>query len=298
LLVLLAAVCAGFVALAARLRARSQSPRELLARLPSEDALLLYIDFSALRQAGLLRLFEGSDLLQEPEYQAFKAGSGFDYLHDLDWALASLGPVGSYFLLAGRFQWDTLISYVTQQGGVCYNTLCRVPGSTPERRISFYPVGSRLMALAVDKDESGAVRLGQRHPGIRPTAWPAQPVWLFVPATRLHQTEALPASVRLVARTLGSTDGILLAAGPRSGQFEVSLEIDCRTGQEAAALAAQLRQVTTALGQALAAENKQPDPRDLSGVLAAGVFESRDREVHGRWPLPRAFLEALVGGSQ
>lgn len=298
LLLLLAAVCAGLIALAARLRARSQSPRELLARLPAEDALIVYIDFSGLRQAGLLRLFEGSDLLQEPEYQAFRAGSGFDYLRDLDWALASLGPAGSYFLLAGRFKWDTLTRYVTQQGGSCYNMLCRVRGSTPERRISFYPVGPRLMALAVEKEEYGVLRLRQHHPGTRPAAWPAQPVWMLVPATRLRHTETLPASVRLVARALGSTEGVLLAAGSRGDHLEVSLEIACRTGPEAAALAAQLRQLTAALGQMLAAENKQPDPRDLSGVLIGGVFESRDRTVLGRWPLPHAFLEALAGGSR
>lgn len=297
LLLLIAAVCAGIIALAAHLRARSQSPRQLLARLPAQDAVLLYIDFEALRQAGVLRLFEGSDLLQEPEYKAFKVGSGFDYLRDLDWVTASLGPAGSYFLLYGRFGWNTLSSYVTQQGGVCYNTFCRVPGSTPDRKISFFPIGPRLIGLAVEKDEYGALRLAQRHPGTRPAVWPAQPVWLFVPASRVQQTEGLPASARLVARALASTEGVLLAAGPRSGQFEVSLEVACRTGQEAAALAAQLRQVTALLGRAIAAESKQPDPRDLSGVLTAGVFESRDHAVHGRWPLPGAFLEALAGGS-
>ena len=298
LLLLLAAVCAGIIALAARWRSRQHSATQLLARLPAEDAVVLYIDFAALRQAGVLRILEGSDLIQEPEYRAFREGSGFDYLRDLDWVLASLGPEGSYFLLRGRFRWSTLNRYVTQQGGTCRYAFCRVPGSAPDRRISYFPVASNLLALGVGRDAYAAYRLQEPNPGTRPGTWPAQPAWFFVPATRLRRTEALPSGARLLAQALEATEGVLLSAGLRGQQMEVALEVACRSGQDAEALASQLRQITALLRESIAAEKKQPDPRDLSGVLTSGVFESKERTVYGRWPLERTFLEAMAGGAQ
>ena len=298
LLLLLTALCAGVIALVAHFRARFQSRLEMLARLPAKNAVLFHIDFAALRQAGLLAILEGSDPFQEPEYRAFREGSGFDYLRDLDWVLAAVGPEGAYFLLRGRFDWNALTAYVTQQGGACYNTLCRVPGSTPERRISYCPLQPNLMALAVASDEYAATYLLNRNPGLRPAVWPERPVWVFVPAARLQQLDALPASARLLAQALEATEGLLLALGSRAGQLEISLEASCRTAPDAAALAGQLRRLTALLGQTIAAENKPPDPRDLSGVLTAGLFDSRERTVTGRWPVPRAFLEGLAGGAR
>ncbi len=293
---MLVGICAGIVALAAHFRARSQSRRGLLARLPAENAVVLHIDFAALRQAGLLSLLETSDPFQEPEYRAFRAGSGFDYLRDLDWVLGAIGPSGAYFLLRGRFEWNTLAGYVTRQGGICYNTRCRVPGSAPDRTISYFPLQPTLMALAVSRDAYAADRLMNRNPGSRPAAWPDWPVWLFVPAGRMRPPAALPASARPLAQALEVTDGLLLAAGPRDGEFEIELEAACRSAPDAAALAAQLHRLTALLGQSIAAENKQPDPRDLSGVLTGGIFQSRGRTVLGRWPVPRAFLETVAGG--
>lgn len=290
--------CAGIVALVALLRARAQSRTALLERLPAEDAILLYIDFTALRQAGLLSLLESSDPLQEPEYRAFRAGSGFDYLRDLEWVLGASGPAGTYFLLQGRFDWNRLNAYVTRQGGVCYNTLCRVAGSAPDRRISYCPLQPRLMALAVARDEFAALRLLRRNAGSRPAAWPNWPVWLFVPAGRVRSLEAVPASARPLAQALEASDGLLLAAGSQAGELEITLQAPCRSAPEAALLAAQLQRLTAMLRQSLAAEKKPPDPRDLSGVLTVGSFQARDRLVSGRWPVPRAFLEALAGGGR
>lgn len=290
-------VCAAIVALVAHFRNRFQSTHELLARLPADEAVILSIDFAALRRAGVLRIFEGSDLLQEPEYQAFKAGSGFDYLRDLDWVLASLGPGGSYFMLRGRFDWNSLSDYVTRQGGACYNSFCRASGSAPDRKISYFPLQSDVMALAIAKDEYAASQLLSRRPGTRPAAWRAEPVWFFIPASRLRQTEAWPAGARSFAGALGASEGILLLAGPRGNRWEVVLEVTCRSSQEASELAGQLGKLTALLREMMARENKPPDPRHLSGLLTAGVFDAKGGTVHGRWPLERAFLEALAGGA-
>jgi len=297
LLLLLGALCAGILALVGHLRTRAHSPGELLARLPAQDAVVLCIDFAALRQAGLPRVFEGSDLVQEPEYRAFREGTGFDYLRDLEWLAASFQPEASYFLLRGRFNWGMLADYVTLQGGTCYNSFCRVAGSTPSRKISYYPVGPSLMALAVSEDESAVEQLMRSGQSTRPTARSAQPLWLFIPASRLRQTQGVPAHARLLAQALADSEGVLLAAGPRDAEVDLSLEATCGAPQQAAALASQLRQLTALLVETIAAERRQPDPRDLSGLLAAGAFESKDRVVYGRWPVPRAFLQSLAGGT-
>lgn len=296
MLLLLVALCAGIVVLVSYLRARGQSRGQLLARLPAGDAVLVQIDFAALRQAGLLSILEASELAQEPEYRAFREGSGFDYLRDLDWVLASFGPAGAYFLLHGRFDWNALTAYVTRQGGTCYNTFCRVPGSAPDRKISYFPLQPGLMALAVSSDGYAAERLLVSRGARRAAPPPDRPLWLLIPASRLRQLEALPTSAKGFVQALEATEGLLLSAGGRDGQFEVFLDASCRTAPEAAALAGQLRRLTALVAEALAAEKKPPDPRDLTGVLTAGHFESQGRAVLGRWPLPRAFLEAMAGG--
>jgi hypothetical protein len=47
----------------------------------------------------------------------------------------------------------------------------------------------------------------------------------------------------------------------------------------------------------MAHEHQQPDPADLSAVLVAGSFRRDDRRVYGQWPIARAFVDAVTGGS-
>ena len=62
-------------------------------------------------------------------------------------------------MVKGRFDWNSLQSYAREQGGTCRNALCRMNGSTPERRISFFPLRPDLMGLAVSPDDSAAIDL-------------------------------------------------------------------------------------------------------------------------------------------
>jgi hypothetical protein len=297
LLVLLCAVCAGVIGVVWTLRSWRLSADELMKRLPADNAVLLYIDFAALRRAGVLQLFEGSEVIQEPEYRAFKVGTGLDYQRDLNSALVSLSPQGHYLIVRGRFDWSRLGEWVTEQGGTCYNSSCRVRGSAPDRNVSFFPLQPDLMALAVSKDTFGADLLLTRKSGGRPASFPGQPVWAFVSAGALRQADKLPPSARMFAQALEASDGILLAAEPRGVRWELRLEVACRSAQDAATLAAHLEKVTLLLREAILREGKQPDPRDLSGVLTAGVFERKERLVYGRWPLERVFLESLARGT-
>ncbi len=98
-------------------RARTLAPAELMRRLPAKDALVLAIDFGALRKTGVLDLLDGSKAGQEPEYEKFIADTDFNYRQDLDYVLAAFGPTGKYILAKGRFDWKALRAYVFKQGG-------------------------------------------------------------------------------------------------------------------------------------------------------------------------------------
>jgi hypothetical protein len=45
----------------------------------------------------------------------------------------------------------------------------------------------------------------------------------------------------------------------------------------------------------IAKEGAKPGRGDLATVLLEGTFRQEQRRVLGRWPIDRAFLEALAG---
>jgi len=269
----------------------------MLQRLPPQDATVLFADFDTLRRGGLLKLL-ASKTPEEPDYQTFVRATGFDYRTDLDMVAASFSNNGEYFVVKGRFDWKKLRAYAEAQGGSCQRNICRMPGSTPERRISFLPLQSNLMALAVSTDSFAASRLVEGTAGIvQPLDPPRDPVWLSISAESLKTANQLPAGSRFFAAALASADKILLSLGPQGEQLEARLAVTCRTSADAIALAAQLQHATVLVRNLIAQENQKPDPKDLSGVLTAGVFEQSGRRVIGRWPLPSVFLESLAGGT-
>ena len=270
----------------------------MLRRLPAQKAIVLFLDFDTLRRGGILKLLSPSKTTEEPEYQAFVRATDFEYRRDLDLAAASFSNDGEYFVIKGRFDWKKLEDYAISQGGACAKHLCRMPGSAPARKISFYPLRSNLMALAVSDDGFAATRLqNPQAEVVQPLEPPRDPVWLSVPAGSLNGAGQLPSDTRMFATALASADKILLSLGPQGQQFEARLAVTCRTSEEANALAGQLQHATSLLRDTIARENQKPSPKDLSGVLTAGVFEQAGRSVLGRWPLAPAFLESLAEGT-
>ncbi len=272
------------------------APASLITRLPVEDATVLYVDFDALRRGGILQLANRAKVTEEPDYQAFVSSTGFDYKSDLDAAAAAFRPDGDFFTVRGRFDWKKLQAYAQSQGGSCYNDLCRLPGSTPNRQISFLRLEAGVMALAVSPDAMAASRLSGKATPQPAQNLPRQPLWLSVPSAALRRLEGLPGGTRLLAKAMEDSENILLSAGPQGTQYEARVEVTCRNDQDAAALGAQLERITSLLRDAIAREKRQPDPNDLSGVLTGGVFEHTGRRVMGRWPIASGFLETLAGG--
>jgi hypothetical protein len=281
LIAAVAAVCVVSIGGVALFRARDLKPAALLKRLPRGEALIVYVDFDALRRAGFLQLLYGTKVGTEPEYESFVRKTQFDYRKDLDAALVSFAPDGKFLLLKGRFDWKS------------YNSLCQMAGSAPERQISFFPVQSGLMALAVSADDGAALRMNSAAPGPDEEV-PDAPVWLSIPPSFLKSSSNLPDGARMFARGMERAESVTVGFAPQGGRITARLNVRCRNAQDATDIAAQLTGATTLLQTMIAREHQRPNPADLSGVLAAGSFRGEGRLVVGYWPIDQAFVESVL----
>src|SRR5260370_27567007 len=270
------------------------SPESILARLPSDNGTVLSIDFASLRRSGILDLLSGPVVDQEPEYKAFVEKTAFDYRRDLDRAFVSFHPTGIYFLVQGRFDWKRLEAYAREQGGGCFNTLCRMPGSAPPRKISFFPLKSNLLAMSVSADDFAATRMNEPSKTARRVAIVKQPVWLSLPAATLKKSSEFPTGTQLFAKAMEDAESATIALAPQGKAIEAQLVVVCRNAREASVLAAQLQRVTEVLRQIIEKEKQKPNPADLAGILTAGIFRQEDARVLGHWPIERAFLDNLA----
>lgn len=262
-------------------------PHALLGRFPQSDSAVLSADVALLRRGGL---FPAATAAPEPDYRKFVEGSGFDYRRDLDSVVAALGASGNYFIARGRFNWKKLREYAAAQGGSCYQDLCRLQGSTPQRRISFLPLRNDLIALAVSTDDLAATKLTKE--GERVTAViPQSPVWVSLPGTAMAQ---LPPAIATNFSALRNTERMLITFEPAGGELEARLEATCHTPVDAGVLASQLRLATSALKESLSGEQNRGD--ELVSALTSGTFNQSDRRVLGRWPVPKTLLGSLTAG--
>jgi hypothetical protein len=265
--------------------------RALLSRFPVEDAIVMNVDFSAVRDAGLL---SDSKLPLEPEYRQFLDGTGFNYRKDLDSVTASFSKSGNFFIARGRFNWQKLRDYAAHQGGSCYQELCRMQGSTPERRISFLPLSDDTMALAVSTDDLAANRLTKQGAAVT-APLPSAPVWISVPGSALHDASAFPPGLGLMLSALTSADRLIVTVSPSGSGLAAKMEATCRSKDDARVLASQLRIVTAKLKEALL-ENKQAQSDDLVQVLVGGTFNDDGSHVNGSWPFSKSLIASLTSG--
>jgi hypothetical protein len=263
----------------------------LLSRFPVEDAIVLNIDFASVRGAGLLT---DPKTPLEPEYKQFLDGSGFDYRKDLDSVTASFSRSGNFFIARGRFDWKKLRGYAAHQGGSCYEQLCRMPGSTPDRRISFLPLRDDTIALAVGTDDLAATRLTKAGDPLTATL-PSAPVWLLVPGSALRDASAVPPGMRLMLSALTNADRLVVTMGPSGGGLAARMEATCRTKDDARVLASQLRNVTATLKESMQ-QDKQAQSDELVKGLVGGTFDDNGARVTGMWPFSKALIDNLTSG--
>ncbi len=272
--------------------------QELASYLPAEQGVLVSLDLTSLRKAGLLLAVDGSKVEQEPEYVSFVRQTGFNYQEDLESILGWFGKGGTCILLRGRFDWRKLKDYAQAQGGTCRNAFCRMQGSTPQRQISFFPLARNVMALGIGPNEWTATMLAEQKPSRRELRIPERPIWLMAPAESLKDWQNIPSGTRLFAKAMEGAERVELSLAGSQAGTSIELDVSCRTPDEAATLAFQLEGVTRILRSMISREDKTPNPKDLSGVLAAGVFNRVDRRVLGHWPVGREFLESILKDSQ
>jgi hypothetical protein len=297
LLLLLAAICGSSVWGVVWYRARPLSLTAMLKRLPIQGAPLLYVDLAALRQGGVLQLLDGTKKAPEdPDYLAFIRKTRFDYREDLDSALAAFAPTGSYMLVKGRFDWRSLRAYAQSEGGTCSYSLCRLPGSTLAHRISFLPLQSGLMAVAVSTDESAATDMTTAASGPNPEP-PSGVVWLSIPGAWLRARPGLPlpAGLQIFAHSVEQADTITLSLAPEAERLAVHLVVRCGSDHEAAEVSAHLILDTAWLREGILREHHTPNPADLSGPLSSGSFRSEGNRVLGYWPIERSLLQNELG---
>ncbi len=294
LIVAIVAICGGALFGIIAYRARTLTPAQLMRRLPTKNALVFAVDFQALRRSGVLQMLDGTKMGQEADYQKFVADTQFNYAKDLDYALASFGPTGKYILAKGRFDWNALRAYAYKQGGQCYNAVCRMPGSAPERRISFFPVQAGLMALAVAPEDDAAARMEglNKEPSL-PT--PDAAVWLYLPPAVLKSPDGLPEGTVLFARSVSDAKSVTLGFTPQAENILARLNVLCKNDQDALVTTTELTKVTEVLRSVIAHAGQHANPGDLSGVLTSGKFEAAGPRVFGSWPIDRSFFENLLG---
>ncbi len=288
-------LCAGALVVAYFRTPKNFDAISMIQCLPPDQATHMYIDVSALRGAGVMGLVAGTKTEEEPDYRRFVEQTGFDYRNDLEAIAAAFFHGGSYFTVRGRFDWKKLSEYAKSQAGDCQASVCSMPASDRGRYISFYPLSSNVLAMAVSTEQRGVnmIAPGQWK---SPPALPPDPVWISAPAFAFSDVKNLPAGAQAFLSPLAQAERVVFAVGPDGPRFRIHVDASCATLDSAAAVAKKMNDTTDLLKKMLEREKMTPNPRDLSGVLVAGSFEQQDKRVVGNWPVERGFLESFASG--
>jgi hypothetical protein len=269
---------------------------DLVTLLPPGDLTTFYINIAALRKGRLLHLLTGIKPAEENDYTDFVAKTDFDYTRDMD-ALA--GGVNSdnetFFLIRGRFDWPKLRQFAIAHGGACEDESCRAPGTKAHRWINFLRIQPDTIALAISPNATAADLL--RPPGRRLQDMPpGDPIWVSVAPSLIKDPTALPKPLQIFAISLQAAQSVILSAGQAehgNEAFTVQLEAAFPNAPSADTTCKQLQIQTQMLRLELSRENHEPNPADLTGLLAAGTFQVGNTRVFGTWPVRKELLSTL-----
>jgi hypothetical protein len=311
LAVVLALVCAATGFFMWRASQRFNASR-LMQSLPIDGAVKVYIDVDALRAAGLLDTIAGPKTAEDPEYRRFAEEIGFDYRTDLS-AVAAVFAHGDFYAAArGRFDWKGLDDYARAQKGQCDGGMCFIPASQPDRYISFYPLTSGVLAMAVSGQPKGVKMVSA------PEGWggsvaaggiavPASAFWISAPGTDFKDLKNLPPGTLSFASPLAQAREVAFRVGPAQGaagaptgsgssgtSFEIRMDVACVSPDSAAALARVFTSTTDVLRRLVVKQGAAPRRDDLTAVLVSGRFEVHESNVIGFWPMDRNLIASLV----
>jgi hypothetical protein len=264
----------------------------MLACLPPGEGPTLYVDVALLRQARVLEQLAGKPGGEETDYRQFVEASGFDYRRDLDAVLVQWRQGTALLVLKGRFDRERLENYVRTNGGVCARSFCSLSGSVPERRISFQPLGRRLMALSAGTDPMGAASI-REHASQSAFAPPSGPVWISLPGSSFHTGQDLPPWLNILFEALQGAQRAVITLEVHPSGFELVLTAPCDSSDKAKAIAGRLTNATGSLKDLIVRSGRAPEPSSPAAALSAGTFRTEQAVVRGNWPLSRAFFEGL-----
>lgn len=267
----------------------------ILTHLPTRDAAVGHVDIRSIREAGFV-MSANASALREPEYEDFIKRSGFNWEKDLDRITWSFAPTAKFFLVEGRFDWKRLSAFAVEEGGECRDGFCTVRGSQTGREISFFPLRNDVMALAVSADRYAADQLRSRHEaeeGHPIAAPPKAPLWVHFSKFSLSSAEPESPGLRGFARVLRNTEESTLVLEPTKDSFLLRLDARCSSAETAQSLATDLTKLTALLQSLLRMEQATPGEGDFASVLAQGSFQAEASQLHGSWPISRAFLAGL-----
>lgn len=299
LAVALVGICLIAIGIARFMRGRvNPTPAEMMTFLPKRDnATITYVDVKSLRDSGILDRIAGSTVGEETDYKAFVADTGFDYRTDLDSAVVESDGEQQFAVVAGKFDWRAITSYVASHGGTCRGGFCRISASRPNRMVSFYAIQPTMLALAVSVDEWAASNVkAKSQPKPEQGSLPVDPVWMLMPGSSFKDVSNMPSGTRQFAKVLDGSEKVMLSLAPQKERFELTMDVTCKKSEDAVVLRSQLEAITALLKRIIEKEGQKPNMSDLSGVLTSGTFQRVERHVIGKWPMDRGFLDS-IGGS-
>jgi hypothetical protein len=303
LTVVILIACGAVAALYYYRKVNTQTPGQMISSLPRQNASLFYVNVDAIRSSGLLSDLSGPKVTEEAEYKDFLAQTNFDYQRDLDQLAGASTGEETYLLLAGRFDWRKLSQYAKSHGGQCLQGICSLPGSRANRWISFVPLRSNLMGLAVSSNQRAVYSIAKIG-SVAETSVPKDPVWVTIPHAILATPRSLPPLASAVADAMsGATTLTLSLANPaaQSGipgldqaAFVVHMEARFDSETKAVDMESQLVRAT-ALVKTMAETRQAPaGPTDLASILMRGSFQNANGQVTGSWPVSREFVNSLL----
>ncbi len=272
-----------------------------MARLPSGESVIVFLDLDALRPLGVLDWLALSRLGEETRVPCLRRADGLRRAERLApgaHRLPSrrqflpgarplrLAGAGSLRQLPGRLLLQHVLPGHREPARAANFVL---PASPGRHGAGGEPRAPRPLSCCSSAVPPSATSLRRR---LRCGLW-------FPPAS-FAGSERLPRHAPVRQSAFGKR-APAFAAFPAADGLQLRLEVTCRSPQQAGALLDQLRGLTETLREMIAREGHRPNPRDLSGVLTAGV--SRAARPAGdcrlarwggpswsRWP--RAALEA------
>lgn len=220
---------------------------DVVAQLPADSAVILYIDVAALRASPFVQPLAAlaAPAQQDPDYTRFVAETGFDYARDLDRVAASARTIPldrSLTVIAeGRFDRKKIGDHARRVGRadqLASGESYVVPGGAPGEQVHFFFPSPNRIHLRHAAPQPGAGSSLDDATLERVTRVAGSPVFV------LARLAALPRNLSLFSwqsdqldALLRTVDWVSLAARPVEDRLKIVLDAESNSAENARQLA-------------------------------------------------------------